>query len=158
MRDSPNGNSYRSDSPDSQSPRDRDRAYQSKGSYLQKIREKERENRDYKMSREKYVSNECRSPKEKRSRDSKDSEHRTNHDRSSLDDKLMHSVKVSSSSSQQRDRKPTHNCQEKVIHGVEIFFLLKFLSVKKNNLMAQNVHITFLLCNIYIYYYPTLTQ
>lgn len=115
MRDSPNGNSYRSDSPDSQSPRERERAYQSKGSYLQKIREKERENRDYKMSRDKYVSNECRSPKEKRSRESgKDSEHRTNHDRSSLDDKLMHSVKVSSSSSQQRDRKPTHNCQDKV--------------------------------------------
>lgn len=51
MRDSPNGNSYRSDSPDSQSPRDRN--YQTKSSYLQKIREKERENRDYK-SREKY--------------------------------------------------------------------------------------------------------
>lgn len=53
IRDSPNGN-YRSDSPDSQSPRERDRSYQSKGSYLQKIREKERENRDYKMSRDKY--------------------------------------------------------------------------------------------------------
>jgi hypothetical protein len=51
MRDSPNGNSYRSDSPDSQSPRERN--YQTKSSYLQKIREKERENRDYK-SREKY--------------------------------------------------------------------------------------------------------
>ncbi|KAJ8962933.1 hypothetical protein NQ314_005650 [Rhamnusium bicolor] len=53
IRDSPNGN-YRSDSPDSQSPRDRERSYQSKSSYLQKIREKERENRDYKMSRDKY--------------------------------------------------------------------------------------------------------
>lgn len=51
MRDSPNGNSYRSDSPDSESPRDR--TYQSKGSFIQKVREKERENRDYK-SRDKY--------------------------------------------------------------------------------------------------------
>lgn len=53
IRDSPNG-TYRSDSPDSQSPRDRDRSYGSKSSYLQKIREKERENRDYKVSRDKY--------------------------------------------------------------------------------------------------------
>lgn len=53
LRDSPNGN-YRSDSPDTKSPRDRDRSYQSKSSYLQKIREKERENRDYKSSRDKY--------------------------------------------------------------------------------------------------------
>ena len=56
MRDSPNGHSYRSDSPDSASPRerDRDRSYQSKAAYLQqKIRDKERENRDYK-AREKY--------------------------------------------------------------------------------------------------------
>lgn len=51
MRDSPNGNSYRSDSPDSQSPRDR--SYQNKSSYLQKIRDKERDSRDYK-SRDKY--------------------------------------------------------------------------------------------------------
>ncbi|KAG8258177.1 hypothetical protein J6590_035328 [Homalodisca vitripennis] len=51
MRDSPNGNSYRSESPDSESPRDR--TYQSKGSFIQKVREKERENRDYK-SRDKY--------------------------------------------------------------------------------------------------------
>jgi len=56
MRDSPNGNSYRSDSPDSQSPRERN--YQTKSSYLQKIREKERENRDYK-SREKYSGKNC---------------------------------------------------------------------------------------------------
>nr|CAD7411313.1 unnamed protein product [Timema poppensis] len=55
MRDSPNGNSYRSDSPDSQSPRDRN--YQAKSSYLQKIREKERETRDYK-SRDKYSGRE----------------------------------------------------------------------------------------------------
>lgn len=53
IRDSPNGN-YRSDSPDSQSPRDRERSYQSKSSYMQKIREKERENRDYKLSKDKY--------------------------------------------------------------------------------------------------------
>ncbi|XP_071442695.1 WW domain-containing adapter protein with coiled-coil homolog isoform X2 [Hetaerina americana] len=83
MRDSPNGNSYRSDSPDSQSPRDRN--YQNKSSYLQKIREKERETRDYK-SRDKY-SDCSRSPKDKRSRESRDTEHRTNHDRSSTEDK-----------------------------------------------------------------------
>lgn len=51
MRDSPNGNSYRSDSPDSESPRER--TYQNKNSFLQKVREKERETRDYKQ-REKY--------------------------------------------------------------------------------------------------------
>lgn len=58
MRDSPNGN-YRSDSPDPQSPpvRDRDRSYQTKSSYIQKLRDKERENRDYKMSRDKYSGN-----------------------------------------------------------------------------------------------------
>lgn len=106
IRDSPNGN-YRSDSPDSQSPRDRDRSYQSKGSYLQKIREKERENRDYKVSRDKY-SDCARSPKDKRSRDS---EHRTNSDRN--DEKsILHPIKVSQLSS--RDRKPMHNnCVDK---------------------------------------------
>ncbi|XP_050300712.1 WW domain-containing adapter protein with coiled-coil homolog isoform X2 [Anthonomus grandis grandis] len=102
FRDSPNGN-YRSDSPESQSPRD-GRSYQSK-SYLQKIREKERENRDYKMSRDKY-SELARSPKDKRSRDS---DHRTNSDRN--DDKsILHPLK----GSQQRDRKPMHNnCVDK---------------------------------------------
>ncbi|XP_018571380.1 WW domain-containing adapter protein with coiled-coil isoform X2 [Anoplophora glabripennis] len=106
IRDSPNGN-YRSDSPDSQSPRDRDRSYQSKSSYLQKIREKERENRDYKVSRDKY-SDCARSPKDKRSRDS---EHRTNSDRN--DEKsILHPIKVSQLSS--RDRKPMHNnCVDK---------------------------------------------
>ncbi|KAF7270770.1 hypothetical protein GWI33_016276 [Rhynchophorus ferrugineus] len=105
FRDSPNGN-YRSDSPDSQSPRDRDRSYQSKNSYLQKIREKERENRDYKMSRDKY-SDCARSPKDKRSRES---DHRTNSDRN--DDKsILHPMKVSQIS---RDRKPLHNnCVDK---------------------------------------------
>lgn len=83
MRDSPNGNSYRSDSPDSESPRDR--TYQNKSSFLQKVREKERENRDYKP-RDKY-SDCVRSPKDKRSRESRDSEHRTNHDRNSTEDK-----------------------------------------------------------------------
>uniref|UniRef100_A0A1B6L413 WW domain-containing protein n=1 Tax=Graphocephala atropunctata TaxID=36148 RepID=A0A1B6L413_9HEMI len=83
MRDSPNGNSYRSESPDSESPRDR--TYQSKGSFIQKVREKERENRDYK-SRDKY-SDCVRSPKDKRARESRDSEHRTNHDRNSSEDK-----------------------------------------------------------------------
>ncbi|KAJ8951320.1 hypothetical protein NQ318_008224 [Aromia moschata] len=106
IRDSPNGN-YRSDSPDSQSPRDRDRSYQSKSSYLQKIREKERENRDYKMSRDKY-SDCARSPKDKRSRDA---EHRSSSDRN--DEKsILHPIKVSQLSS--RDRKPMHNnCVDK---------------------------------------------
>ncbi|XP_072400158.1 WW domain-containing adapter protein with coiled-coil [Diabrotica undecimpunctata] len=106
IRDSPNGN-YRSDSPDSQSPRDRDRSYQSKNSYLQKIREKERENRDYKMSRDKY-SDSARSPKDKRSRDS---EHRMGSDRN--DEKgILHPIKTSQLSS--RDRKPMHNnCVDK---------------------------------------------
>ncbi|CAH1963999.1 unnamed protein product [Acanthoscelides obtectus] len=109
IRESPNGN-YRSDSPDSQSPRDRDRSYQSKSSYLQKIREKERENRDYKVardSRDKYLD--CtRSPKDKRSRES---EHRSNSDRG--DEKgVLHPIKVSQISS--RDRKPMHNnCVDK---------------------------------------------
>ncbi|VEN47247.1 unnamed protein product [Callosobruchus maculatus] len=90
IRESPNGN-YRSDSPDSQSPRDRDRSYTSKSSYLQKIREKERENRDYKVardSRDKYLD--CtRSPKDKRSRES---EHRSNSDRG--DEKgVLHPIK-----------------------------------------------------------------
>ncbi|CAH0548079.1 unnamed protein product [Brassicogethes aeneus] len=107
IRDSPNGN-YRSDSPDSQSPRDRERSYQSKSSYLQKIREKERENRDYKMSRDKY-SDCARSPKDKRSRDS---EHRINSDRN--DEKsILHPIKVSQNLSS-RDRKPMHNnCVDK---------------------------------------------
>nr|CAH7727478.1 unnamed protein product [Callosobruchus chinensis] len=90
IRESPNGN-YRSDSPDSQSPRDRDRSYTTKGSYLQKIREKERENRDYKVardSRDKYLD--CtRSPKDKRNRES---EHRSNSDRG--DEKgVLHPIK-----------------------------------------------------------------
>ncbi|KAG5894380.1 hypothetical protein JTB14_015657 [Gonioctena quinquepunctata] len=106
IRDSPNGN-YRSDSPDSQSPRDRDRSYQSKNSYIQKIREKERENRDYKMSRDKY-SDCARSPKDKRSRDS---EHKVSSDR--IDEKsILHPIKTSQMSS--RDRKPMHNnCVDK---------------------------------------------
>ncbi|XP_069697551.1 WW domain-containing adapter protein with coiled-coil homolog isoform X1 [Periplaneta americana] len=112
MRDSPNGNSYRSDSPDSQSPRDRN--YQTKSSYLQKIREKERENRDYK-TREKY-SDCARSPKDKRSRESRDSEHRTNHDRSSTEKIILHPIKLTTqnASSRESQRKPLHNsCQEK---------------------------------------------
>ncbi|PNF20829.1 hypothetical protein B7P43_G12073 [Cryptotermes secundus] len=112
MRDSPNGNSYRSDSPDSQSPRERN--YQTKSSYLQKIREKEREDRDYK-SREKY-SDCARSPKDKRSRESRDSEHRTNHDRSSTEKIILHPIKLTAqnASSRESQRKPLHNsCQEK---------------------------------------------
>ncbi|ERL90757.1 hypothetical protein D910_08104 [Dendroctonus ponderosae] len=107
FRDSPNG-TYRSDSPESQSPRDRDRSYQSK-SYLQKMREKERENRDYKMSRDKY-SDLARSPKDKRTRDS---DHRTNSDRGGDDKSILHPLKVGQLSS--RDRKPVHNnCVDKV--------------------------------------------
>nr|AEE63275.1 unknown [Dendroctonus ponderosae] len=106
FRDSPNG-TYRSDSPESQSPRDRDRSYQSK-SYLQKMREKERENRDYKMSRDKY-SDLARSPKDKRTRDS---DHRTNSDRGGDDKSILHPLKVGQLSS--RDRKPVHNnCVDK---------------------------------------------
>lgn len=111
MRDSPNGNSYRSDSPDSQSPRDRN--YQTKSSYIQKIREKERENRDYK-SRDKYDC--ARSPKDKRARESRDAEHRTNHDRSSSE-VILHPIKVQTQNTSSREssqRKPLHNsCQDK---------------------------------------------
>ncbi|KAF5306058.1 hypothetical protein FQA39_LY09036 [Lamprigera yunnana] len=106
IRDSPNG-TYRSDSPDSQSPRDRDRLYQSKNSYLQKIRDKERENRDYKPVRDKY-SDCARSPKDKR----RDLEYRTNHDRS--DDKTALHSTVKPQNPSLRDRKPVHNnCIEK---------------------------------------------
>ncbi|XP_073975694.1 WW domain-containing adapter protein with coiled-coil wacky isoform X5 [Rhodnius prolixus] len=83
-RDSPNGNSYRSESPECESPRDRSGAYHSK-MYMSKSREKERENRDYKP-RDKY-SDCVRSPKDKRLRESRESEHRTNHDRNSTEDK-----------------------------------------------------------------------
>lgn len=60
----------------------------------------------------------ARSPKDKRSRDS---EHRTNHDRS--DDKsILHPIKVSQNLSS-RDRKPMHNnCIDKV--------MMYFLSVE----------------------------
>lgn len=47
-RNSPNGNTY---SPDTGSPRDR--SYQNKQLYLQKMRDKERD-RDYTSSRDKY--------------------------------------------------------------------------------------------------------
>ncbi|KAF5300978.1 hypothetical protein FQR65_LT09022 [Abscondita terminalis] len=107
IRDSPNG-TYRSDSPDSQSPRDRERLYQSKSSYIQKIREKERENRDYKPTRDKY-SDCARSPKEKRGRDL---DYRTNHDRS--DEKAVLHPAVKPQNATLRDRKPVHNnCVDK---------------------------------------------
>ncbi|XP_071442694.1 WW domain-containing adapter protein with coiled-coil homolog isoform X1 [Hetaerina americana] len=111
MRDSPNGNSYRSDSPDSQSPRDRN--YQNKSSYLQKIREKERETRDYK-SRDKY-SDCSRSPKDKRSRESRDTEHRTNHDRSSTENIIPHPFKLTQNATRDTtQRKSLHmSCQDK---------------------------------------------
>ncbi|CAG9770400.1 unnamed protein product [Ceutorhynchus assimilis] len=107
FRNSPNG-TYRSDSPETQSPRDRERPYQSKGSYLQKMREKERENRDYKMSRDKYLDL-SRSPKDKRSRDS---DHRTNNSDRNDDKSILHPLKAGQLSS--RDRKPMHNnCVDK---------------------------------------------
>ncbi|XP_051170291.1 WW domain-containing adapter protein with coiled-coil homolog isoform X3 [Leptopilina boulardi] len=106
MRDSPNGNSY---SPAGGlgmgmgADRDSPRNYPSKPLY-----KKERENRDYKLSssRDKYS--------DKRSRESRDSEHRTNHDRSSGE--ILHPIKISSNSSRDSSsqRKPTHNsCQDK---------------------------------------------
>ncbi|XP_068977720.1 WW domain-containing adapter protein with coiled-coil isoform X4 [Bombus flavifrons] len=56
----------------------------------------------------------ARSPKDKRSRESRDSEHRTNHDRSSGE--ILHPIKLSSNSSRESSsqRKPSHNsCQDK---------------------------------------------
>lgn len=104
------------------------------------MREKERENRDYKMSRDKYSGTvwiiqlkdcfptcyvtECvRSPKDKRSRDS---EHRINNDRS--DDKgILHPIKVSQNLSS-RDRKPMHNnCVDKVIFFKLLIEVIKIL-------------------------------
>uniref|UniRef100_A0A8D8Q2M0 WW domain-containing adapter protein with coiled-coil n=1 Tax=Cacopsylla melanoneura TaxID=428564 RepID=A0A8D8Q2M0_9HEMI len=95
MRDSPNGNSYRSDSPDSQSPRDRERgAYQKHNSYVHKERENNR-------LRDKYAAD-CvnRSPKDQRRRE----EHRINHDRDSSETLVIHPKLVSSQSLRDRDR------------------------------------------------------
>ncbi|OAD55886.1 WW domain-containing adapter protein with coiled-coil [Eufriesea mexicana] len=120
MRDSPNGNSY---SPAGGlgmgmgTDRDSPRSYTSKPLY-----KKERENRDYKLSSSRDNCNmlacicvDCaRSPKDKRSRESRDSEHRTNHDRSSGE--ILHPIKLSSNSSRESSsqRKPSHNsCQDK---------------------------------------------
>lgn len=71
MRNSPNGNSFRSDSPDSQSPRDRPYPKHN-NSYVHKDRENNR-------LRDKY-SADCvnRSPKDQRRRET---DHRTNHER-----------------------------------------------------------------------------
>lgn len=67
----------------------------------------------------------ARSPKDKRSRESRDSEHRTNHDRSS-DEKLL--LKMTSQNSS-RDRKPLHNCTEKLREvSSPAFFLQRRLS------------------------------
>ncbi|CAH0386455.1 unnamed protein product [Bemisia tabaci] len=100
MRDSPNGNTYRSVSPESQSP-------YSKNAYVSKTREKERENRDFK-SRDKYSDYVDKSPSDKRSRESRDVEHRTNHDRSSSEKVVLHPIKLSSqnSSREMAQRKP----------------------------------------------------
>lgn len=110
-RDSPNGNSYRSDSPECDSPRDRSSSYHSKSLYVSKNREKERENRDYK-NRDKY-SDCVRSPKEKRMRESRDTEHRTNHDRNSTEKNESHTLKVSQNSSRETSqRKINTTCQQ----------------------------------------------
>lgn len=116
MRDSPNGNSY---SPAGGlgmgmgADRDSPRNHVNKPLY-----KKERENRDYKLSSSKDKYSDCaRSPKDKRSRESRDSEHRTNHDRNLtfreiFDPTLRFSSNSSRESSSQR--KPTHNsCQDK---------------------------------------------
>ncbi|BET00418.1 Hypothetical protein domain [Nesidiocoris tenuis] len=101
-RDSPNGNSYRSESPDCDSPRDRG-GYHSKSSiYMSK-------SRDYK--RDKYAD--CLvPPKDKRLRES---EHRTNHDRNSSEKNDLHSLKLSSqnSSRDSSQRKLNSSCQDK---------------------------------------------
>ncbi|XP_046734730.1 WW domain-containing adapter protein with coiled-coil isoform X1 [Diprion similis] len=112
MRDSPNGNSY---SPAGGmgmgmgADRDSPRSYPAKPLY-----KKERENRDYKLSSRDKYSDCARSPKDKRSRESRDSEHRTNHDRSGAE--ILHPLKISSNSSRDSasQRKPAHNsCQDK---------------------------------------------
>lgn len=80
-----NGGSYRSDSPDLDSPRDsRDRSdrYQS-SSYIQKI--KDRGRNDYK--KDKYI--------DKRDRRDRDAEHRTNHDRIEMSSSSRRSSKLS---------------------------------------------------------------
>ncbi|XP_014291451.1 WW domain-containing adapter protein with coiled-coil homolog isoform X1 [Halyomorpha halys] len=111
-RDSPNGNSYRSDSPECDSPRDRGSSYHSKSLYVSKSREKERENRDYK-NREKYSDCVSRSPKEKRMRESRETEHRTNHDRNSTEKNDSHSLKLSQNSSRETSqRKINSTCQQ----------------------------------------------
>lgn len=77
--------SYRSDSPDLDSPRDsRDRSdrYQS-SSYIQKI--KDRGRNDYK--KDKYL--------DKRDRRDRDAEHRTNHDRIEMSSSSRRSSKLS---------------------------------------------------------------
>lgn len=100
-RDSPNGNSYRSDSPECDSPRDRS-GYHGKSVYSSK-------SRDFK--RDKY--SECMLPsKDKRIRES---EHRTNHDRNSSEKNDLHSLKLSSqnSSRDSSQRKLGVSCQDK---------------------------------------------
>ncbi|XP_014243933.1 WW domain-containing adapter protein with coiled-coil homolog isoform X2 [Cimex lectularius] len=111
-RDSPNGNSYRSDSPECDSPRERSSSYHSKSVYMSKSRDKERENRDYK-NREKY--SECvRSPKDKRLRESREAEHRTNHDRNSTEKNDLHTMKINQNSSRDSSqRKLNSSCQDK---------------------------------------------
>uniref|UniRef100_A0A0K8S428 WW domain-containing protein n=2 Tax=Lygus hesperus TaxID=30085 RepID=A0A0K8S428_LYGHE len=99
-RDSPNGNSYRSESPECESPRDRGGYH--KSVYMSK-------SRDYK--RDKYAD--CLLPsKDKRIRES---EHRTNHDRNSSEKNDLHSLKLSSqnSSRDSSQRKLGSSCQDK---------------------------------------------
>uniref|UniRef100_A0A1L8DD81 WW domain-containing protein n=1 Tax=Nyssomyia neivai TaxID=330878 RepID=A0A1L8DD81_9DIPT len=98
-----NGNNYRFASPELDSPprenryRDSDRCT----SFVMRMRDKERERDSYK--KDKYID--ClRSPKDKRDRRDRDSEHRTNHDRI---DQARRSSKMcvsSGSQSENRDR------------------------------------------------------
>ncbi|KAI5700911.1 hypothetical protein M8J75_004131 [Diaphorina citri] len=107
MRDSPNGNSYRSDSPDSQSPRDRDRAYQ-KHNYVYKERENNR-------LRDKYAAD-CvnRSPKDQRRREA---EHRLNHERDSSETLVIHPKLACSQNSRDRERDSQQSRNNKCVNS-----------------------------------------
>ncbi|XP_059615568.1 WW domain-containing adapter protein with coiled-coil homolog [Phlebotomus argentipes] len=101
-----NGNNYRFASPELDSPprenryRDSDRCT----SFVMRMRDKERDRDSYK--KDKYID--ClRSPKDKRDRRDRDSEHRTNHDRidqSRRSSKVCVSEKRSGSNDRERDR------------------------------------------------------
>lgn len=83
-----NGSSYRSDSPDLDSPRDsRDRSDRYQSSSLYKIKDSRGRNNDYK--KDKYL--------DKRDRRDRDAEHRTNHDRIEMSSSSRRSSKLSKS-------------------------------------------------------------